>query len=61
LSAIEGIGLKTTQKLLTHFGSLAKVREASMEDLKGVVNRTQAAAVWDHFHNIGDSKLEIGD
>jgi excinuclease ABC subunit C len=73
LSAIEGIGLKTTQKLLTHFGSLAKIRDARIEDLQGVVNRAQAAAVWDHFHgegkepqeaekkHIGDSKLEIGD
>ncbi len=50
LSAIEGIGLKTTQKLLTHFGSLAKIREASLEDLHVVVTRTQAEAVWKYFH-----------
>src|SRR5215470_13688768 len=50
LSEISGIGLKTTQKLLTHFGSLAKIREATVQDLQGVVNRTQAEAVWRHFH-----------
>ena len=50
LSEIAGIGLKTTQKLLTHFGSLAKVREATKEDLQGVVSRPQAEAVWNHFH-----------
>jgi excinuclease ABC subunit C len=50
LSEIEGIGLKTTQKLLTHFGSLAKIREATKEDLQGVVTRPQAEAVWNHFH-----------
>jgi excinuclease ABC subunit C len=50
LSEIQGIGLKTTQKLLTHFGSLAKIRDASMEDLQGVVTRPQAEAVWRHFH-----------
>ncbi len=50
LSEIEGIGLKTTQKLLTHFGSLAKIKEASVEDLQSVVNRPQAEAVWKHFH-----------
>jgi excinuclease ABC subunit C len=73
LSAIEGIGLKTTQRLLSHFGSLARIREATIEDLQSVLNRPQAAAVWDHFHgegkepqeaqekHIGDSKLEIGD
>jgi len=50
LSEISGIGLKTTQKLLTHFGSLAKIREASVEDLQGVITRPQAEAVWKHFH-----------
>jgi excinuclease ABC subunit C len=50
LSEITGIGLKTTQKLLTHFGSLAKIREATKEDLQGVVTRPQAEAVWNHFH-----------
>ena len=50
LAAIQGIGLKTTQKLLTHFGSVAKIREASMEDLREVVRRPQAEAVWRHFH-----------
>jgi excinuclease ABC subunit C len=50
LSEISGIGLKTTQKLLTHFGSLAKIREASVEDLQDVVKRPQAEAVWKHFH-----------
>jgi excinuclease ABC subunit C len=54
LSSIEGIGLKTTQKLLTHFGSLAKIRKASVEELKAVVNSTQAAAVWRYFHEEGN-------
>jgi len=53
LCEISGIGLKTTQKLLTHFGSLANIRDASVQDLQGVVNRTQAEAVWRHFHNAG--------
>jgi excinuclease ABC subunit C len=50
LAEIQGIGLKTTQKLLTHFGSVAKIREATKEDLQGVVTRPQAEAVWNHFH-----------
>ena len=51
LSEISGVGLKTTQKLLTHFGSLAKIRAATVEDLQGVVNRPQAEAVWKYFHS----------
>jgi excinuclease ABC subunit C len=50
LAEIEGIGLKTTQKLLTHFGSLAKIRDATVDDLKTVITRPQAEAVWKHFH-----------
>jgi excinuclease ABC subunit C len=53
LAEIEGIGVKTTQKLLTHFGSVAKIREASMEDLQGIVTRPQAEAVWRHFRGPG--------
>ena len=53
LAEIEGIGLKTTQKLLTHFGSVAKIREASVQDLQGIVTRPQAEAVWRHFQGPG--------
>jgi excinuclease UvrABC nuclease subunit len=35
---------------LTHFGSLARIKEATVEDLQGVVKRPQAEAVWKHFH-----------
>ena len=53
LAEIEGIGLKTTQKLLTHFGSVAKIRHASVQDLQGIVTRPQAEAVWRHFQGPG--------
>lgn len=50
LSEIPGIGLKTSQKLLTHFGSLARIRNASVEDLREALTRPQAEAVWNRFH-----------
>ena len=50
LTEIRGVGTRTTQKLLTHFGSVAKVRNASLEELQQVVTRPQAEAVWNHFH-----------
>ncbi len=50
LSEISGIGLKTSRKLLTHFGSLAKIRDASMDDLREVLTRPQAEAIWNRFH-----------
>lgn len=52
LCEIQGIGLKTTQKLLSYFGSLAKIREAAVEDLQTVTTRPQAEAVWRHFHQL---------
>jgi len=54
-----GIGpVPATQKLLTRFGSLAKIREASLEELQGVVNRSQADSVWQHFHRKGEESQE---
>src|SRR5215510_4343294 len=50
LSEIAGVGPRTRQKLLTHFGSLAKIRAASIEELLAVANKSQAEAVWKHFN-----------
>jgi excinuclease ABC subunit C len=50
LAGITGVGLRTCQKLLTHFGSLAKIQEASLEDLQAVTTRPQAESIWNHFH-----------
>jgi excinuclease ABC subunit C len=51
LKEIGGIGIRSTQKLLTHFGSLTKVREASVDELRAVLTRPQAESVWKHFHD----------
>ena len=50
LSEIDGIGAKTTQKLLTHFGSVAKIRAATKTELQQVATRPQAEALWRYFH-----------
>jgi excinuclease ABC subunit C len=49
LAGIDGIGPRTQHRLLAHFGSLAKVRAASLEELASVVSRRQAEAVWNYF------------
>jgi excinuclease ABC subunit C len=51
LSDIPGVGPRTLQKLLSHFGSLAKIRAASLEELVAskMVHRRQAEAVLKHF------------
>ncbi len=42
LARVPGIGEKTASKLLRHFGSLDRVREASEEELGGVVGKAAA-------------------
>jgi excinuclease ABC subunit C len=48
-----GIGTRTAQKLLRHFGSAARVREASVEQLSAVINRPQAERLAVHFRGRG--------
>jgi excinuclease ABC subunit C len=49
LETIEGVGKKTVQKLLKHFGSSELVRAASEEQLTGVVGRAAARRVRSHY------------
>jgi excinuclease ABC subunit C len=42
LLEIPGIGARRAEKLLRHFGSLARVRAATVEELAGVVGKSQA-------------------
>ena len=49
LSGIAGVGPRTRQRLLSHFGSLANVRGATVEQLQEVITRRQAEVVWKHF------------
>ena len=49
LDAIPGVGEKSRQKLLTHFGSLQKVKKASVEELQQVLGKRQAQAVYTYF------------
>lgn len=52
LTDIPGIGDRTAQRLLRRFGSIARLREASAEELAKVVSRPQAAKIEQHFrHN----------
>jgi excinuclease ABC subunit C len=50
LLTIPGVGAQTRQRLLTHFGSLRDVQQATAESLAAVVPRKTAEAIWQHFH-----------
>jgi excinuclease ABC subunit C len=50
LLTIPGVGSQTRQRLLTHFGSLRDVQQATAESLAAVVPRKTAESIWRHFH-----------
>ena len=49
LLQIPGVGERTRQRLLTHFGSLSEIRKASLESLRAVVPESTARAIREHF------------
>jgi excinuclease ABC subunit C len=49
LTEVPGIGGKTAEKLLQHFGSLARVREAQNADIESVVGKSAAAKLAKYF------------
>src|SRR5579884_2977608 len=46
---IPGVGERTRQRLLQHFGSVRAVQQADAAALAAVVNKSQAAAIVQHF------------
>jgi excinuclease ABC subunit C len=47
---IPGVGTQTRQRLLSHFGSLRDIQQATAESLASVVPRKTAEAIHAHFH-----------
>ncbi len=50
LLSIPGVGPQTRQRLITHFGSLRDVQQATADSLAAVVPRKTAEIIWKHFH-----------
>ena len=50
---IEGIGVKRKQALLLHFGSVARIKTASREELMQVpgLNRPTVERIYSYFHS----------
>ncbi len=49
LTTIEGIGESYAQKLLSHFKSVKKIREANLEEVQKVIGKAKGKLVYDHF------------
>jgi len=50
LLTIPGVGALTRQRLLSHFGSMRDVQQATAESLAAVVPKKTAETIWRHFH-----------
>jgi len=50
LTEIKGISTSTSNKLLSHFKSVNKVKEANVEELEEVIGKSKAAIVHKHYH-----------
>ena len=50
LSGIKGVGAKTEQRLLLHFGSVARIASASLEDLSALVGPVLAGRILEHLN-----------
>lgn len=49
LTGIEGIGEKTTEKLLAHYGSVKRIKTATKEELESVVGKTNTRKLLKYF------------
>lgn len=59
LTDIPGIGDKTAQKLLTHYGSIKKVREAGEENVAAFANNSIAKKLFNYWNGVIEEDTEI--
>jgi excinuclease ABC subunit C len=59
LEQVDGIGTKTIAKLLREFGSLERVREASIDDLAKVIGPAAARRLRDYYNVTGAAELRV--
>ncbi len=59
LEQVDGIGAKTITKLLREFGSLERVREASVEELSKVIGPAAARRLREYYNMAGASELKV--
>ena len=58
LSGIKGVGEKTEQRLLLHFGSVARIASASVDDLARIVSRQLAVRISDQLNTSNQNNDE---
>jgi len=49
MDAIDGIGDKTKNELISHFKSVKRIKDASLEELEKIIPKNRAAIIFEHF------------
>jgi excinuclease ABC subunit C len=60
LRSISGVGEKTEQRLLLHFGSVARIAAASVDDIAALVGQSLAEKIYNSLNN-GDSSVILNE
>ena len=50
ITEIPGVGFRTTQALIVHFKTIARIKSATLEELEQAVNKKMAKIVWEYFN-----------
>jgi excinuclease ABC subunit C len=61
LNEVAGVGPKTVEKLLRHFGSLERVRQATEAELRQVAGLAATRKLKDHFARQSAAALRVLD
>jgi excinuclease ABC subunit C len=56
LDTIEGIGPKTKEQLLKHFGSVKKIKETSKEALQNILGQKKGEKIYQALHHADENK-----
>lgn len=59
LTEIPGVGFRSVQQLLFEFKTVKRVKEASLEELEGAVNKKIARLVFDYFSKENEKGSEV--
>jgi excinuclease ABC subunit C len=52
LDAVKGVGTETKKKLLSHFKSIKRLKEAGQEEIIGVAGKSRGEIIWNWIKNI---------
>ncbi|HYE74447.1 MAG TPA: helix-hairpin-helix domain-containing protein, partial [Blastocatellia bacterium] len=61
LTSIPGVGEKLKERLLRNFGSLRRVSEASVAELRPFVGQIQAERIVEHFAQQRQESVDVNE